>query len=302
LKRWNTISIRSGVVITKIKGLYHVESDGEIFECKLRGILKKKNDKLNCIVGDYVEFGENGFITKVKTRKNMITRPLVANIDYLVIQFAAVDPKMDYERFNMLLLNAYYYNIKPIAVINKIDLINEEEKEEILTNLAFLKDLDIPLFLVSTYNKTESIKDLKEHLAGTITAFGGPSGVGKSSILNELQDKMVLEVGETSKKLSRGKHTTKGTTLLKMEEGGYLIDTPGFSSLELPPVEDSRSLTELFPEFRGIPCKFNNCVHINEPKCGIKEFVEKGKIYKSRYEFYKKCYEIYTNERWNKYD
>lgn len=293
------MSYIKGVVTTKIKGFYYVSSEGHTYECRLRGVLKRKDKKDNCIVGDIVEFGEDGAITEVHERTNMINRPLVANIDYLVIQFAAVDPKLDYERLNILMLNAYYYNIKPVIVINKVDLISEEELDEIKTNLEYLKALDVDLFFISTYNNI-GIDKIKDYIKDKITAFGGPSGVGKSSILNLLQDSMELEVGETSKRLKRGKHTTKGTTLLPLDNGGFVIDTPGFSSIEHPPVEDARKLISLFPEFDlDTMCRFADCIHVNEPDCRVKEAVENGKISKERYEFFLRCYEKYKLERWN---
>ena len=293
------MSCIKGVVITKIKGFYYVSSEGHTYECRLRGVLKRRDRKDNCIVGDIVEFGEDGAISAVEKRRNIINRPLVANIDYLVIQFSAIDPKLDYERLNILMLNSYYYNIKPVVVINKVDLISSEEQEEIKTKLEYLKALDIDLFFISTYNNI-GIDKIKDYIKDKITAFGGPSGVGKSSILNLLQNNMELEVGETSRKLKRGKHTTRGTTLLPLNNGGFVIDTPGFSSIEHPPVEDVRKLISLFPEFiMDTSCKFANCVHINEPQCRVKEAVEEKKISRDRYEFFLRCYEKYKLERWN---
>lgn len=294
------MSFIKGVVITKIKGFYYVASEGHTYECRLRGVLKRRDRKDNCIVGDIVEFGEDGAITAVEKRRNIINRPLVANIDYLVIQFAAVDPQIDYERINILMLNSYYYNIKPVVVINKVDLITEEEKLEIEKKLEYLKALDIDLFFISTYNNI-GIDKIKDYIKDKITAFGGPSGVGKSSILNLLQDTMELEVGETSKKLKRGKHTTKGTTLLPLDNGGFVIDTPGFSSIEHPPVENVQDLADLFPEFEmDEPCRFANCIHVNEPDCRVKEAVEDGRVSKDRYDFFIRCYEKYKVERWNR--
>lgn len=292
------MSYIKGVVITKIKGFYYVASEGHTYECRLRGVLKRRDRKDNCIVGDIVEFGEDGAITAIEKRTNIIHRPLVANIDYLVIQFSAVDPQIDFERINILMINSYFYKIKPVIVINKVDLITEDEKEEIKRRLDYLKALDIDLFFISTYNNI-GIDKIKDYIKDKITAFGGPSGVGKSSILNLLQDTMELEVGETSKKLKRGKHTTKGTTLLPLNNGGFVIDTPGFSSIEHPPIKDVQSLIDQFPEFEtGNSCKFANCIHVNEPDCRVKEGVEEGSISKARYEFFLRCYEKYKAEGW----
>lgn len=267
----------------------------------MRGILKRSDKRENCTVGDYVTFDEEGFITEVKKRKNLLFRPLVANIDYIAIQFAAKDPVIDYERLNILILNSFFHNIAPIVIINKIDLLSKEEKQEVLSNLEFLNRIDIPYFLISTKTE-EGIADLKLFLKDKITAFGGPSGVGKSSILNLLQSERTLTTGETSKRLRAGKHTTRDSNLLPMKEGGFVIDTPGFSSVEIPDIEGPQELQELFPEFKvAEDCKFNNCVHINEPGCGVKKAVEENIILENRYEFYKRCYEKLKNEKWNRY-
>ncbi len=252
-------------------------------------------------MGDYVVFDEDGFITEVKPRKNLLRRPLVANIDYGVIQFAAKDPVIDYEKINILILNSLYNKINPVLIINKIDLLTPEEFEDIKTNLEYLSKIDIPVFYISTYENI-GIDKLRDFLKDKVTTFGGPSGVGKSSILNLLQDSKELKTGETSKRLRAGKHTTRDSKLLSLPSGGFVIDTPGFSSVELPPTENAQELIDLFPEFKlGDGCKFNNCVHINEPNCGVKAATESGKITKERYDFYKRCYEKSKNEIWNKY-
>lgn len=232
----------------------------------------------------------------------MVERPLVANIDYLVIQFAAKDPDVDYERLNLLLLRSFYYKITPLVIINKIDLLNDHEMTELKKDLEFLEKINIKYFLISQ-KENIGIEELKLFLKDKITAFGGPSGVGKSSIINLLQNEKKLETGETSKRLRRGKHTTKDTNLLELIGGGYIIDTPGFSSVELPDIKDAQELITLFPEFsnRG-DCKFNNCLHLNEPSCVIKEAVKNGEILEERYNFYKKVYEKLKQERWNKYE
>lgn len=291
-----------GIVINKIQGFYYVKVDEQVHECKLRGILKRKDDKQNCVVGDIVEISEDNAIIKVEKRKNLVERPLVANIDYLVIQFAGKDPAIDYERLNILILRGFYYKISPIIVVNKIDLLTEEEIEDIKKNLEFLKQLNIPYFLVSE-RENIGVEELKAFIKDKITAFGGPSGVGKSSIINLLQTAKKLETGETSKRLKRGKHTTKDTNLLPLKDGGYIIDTPGFSSVELPDIKDTQELIGLFPEFTvEESCKFHNCLHLNEPGCIIKSRVEEGLISQTRYEFYKRIYEKLKNERWNKYE
>lgn len=281
-----------------------MECENRVYECKLRGILKKQNKKTNCIVGDLVEFSNKDiFITKILPRKNYLKRPLVANIDYIFITLAAKEPNFDINTLNLLLLNASYYNIKPIVIINKIDLLDEIELNTLKEDLDFLEKIDIK-YIFASVDKNKNIKNIKELIGTSVVAFGGPSGVGKSSILNLIQSGEVLEIGEVSKKHKRGRHTTKGTTLLKLDTNGYVIDTPGFTSLEIPKINDFFELLSLFPEFESNSgsCKFNDCRHIYEPKCHIKQLVDENKISKKRYEFYKMLYLKLKEERWNKYD
>ncbi|MGL5123197.1 MAG: ribosome small subunit-dependent GTPase A [Fusobacteriaceae bacterium] len=292
-----------GRVINKVQGFYYVDTGTGIFESKLRGILKRSDRKDNCVVGDIVEISSENAITKVFPRTNLLLRPIVANIDYFVIQFSARNPVIDYERLGILLLHSFFNKIKPIIVINKIDLITVEEQEEIAGNLSYLKDIKVPLLFISQ-EKNIGIQELENIIKDNVTAFGGPSGVGKSSIINLLQNEKELKTGITSVRLKRGKHTTRDTKLLHLTTGGFIIDTPGFSSVEFPEINDIETLERVFPEFsqERKPCKFNNCIHINEPECGIKELVVNHKITEYRYNFYKKIYETLKNERWNKYE
>lgn len=292
-----------GRVINKVQGFYYVNVDGEVFESRLRGILKKTDKKENCVVGDIVEISNENFIIQIYPRQNLLLRPVVANIDHLVIQFAAVNPVIDYERLNILILHSFYNNITPIVVINKIDLITEEEREEIEKKLYYLKDIGVQLLFISQ-EKRIGLDKLEELLKDKVNAFGGPSGVGKSSIINMFQNVRELQTGETSKRLKRGKHTTRDSNLMPMRNGGFIIDTPGFSSVELPEIKNIDELQKLFPEFqkKRTECKFSNCIHINEPICGVKNLLETGELSQYRYDFYKKIYETLKNERWNKYD
>lgn len=290
-----------GVVINKIQGFYYVESNNKVFECKLRGILKKTNNKYNCVVGDRVEISEDNTIVEIFKRDNMLIRPIVANVDYLVIQFAAKHPNIDFERINLLLLTAFYYKVKPIVIVNKIDYLTEEELCELKEKLSFLEKISVPMFLISCHQNI-GLEKVENFLKDKITVIGGPSGVGKSSFINFLQSEKTLKTGEISEKLQRGKHTTRDSNMIKMKVGGYIIDTPGFSSIEVPNIENREELISLFPEFSSIEsCKFLNCSHTHEPGCNVKKEVEENKISKERYDFYKKTLEI-LSERWNRYD
>ena len=178
------------------------------------------------------------------------------------------------------------------------------EIEILKEKLDYLTKINIPLFFISTYNNI-GLDELNKCIFKKIVAFGGPSGVGKSSILNLLQNEEELIVGETSKRLRAGKHTTRDSKLIPSNCQGYVIDTPGFSSIELPPIKDSAELITLFNEFQiegDKYCKFLDCHHISEPECLIKKMVEENKISTIRYEFYKKVYDKLKNERWNNYE
>lgn len=290
-----------GVVINKIQGFYYVESNNKVFECKLRGILKKTNNKYNCVVGDRVEISEDNTIVEIFKRDNMLIRPIVANVDYLAIQFAAKHPNIDFERINLLLLTAFYYKVKPIVIVNKIDYLTKKELCELKEKLSFLEKISVPMFLISCH-KNIGLEKVEDFLKDKITVIGGPSGVGKSSFINFLQSEKTLKTGEISEKLQRGKHTTRDSNMIKMKVGGYIIDTPGFSSIEVPNIENRQELISLFPEFSSIEsCKFLNCSHTHEPGCNVKKEVEENKISKDRYDFYKKTLEI-LSERWNRHD
>ena len=163
----------------------------------------------------------------------MLIRPIVANVDYLAIQFAAKHPNIDFERINLLLLTAFYYKVKPIVIVNKIDYLTEEELNELKEKLSFLEKISVPMFLISC-QENKGLEEVENFLKNKTTVIGGPSGVGKSSFINFLQSERVLKTGEISERLQRGKHTTRDSNMIKMKAGGYIIDTPGFSSIEVP--------------------------------------------------------------------
>ncbi len=286
------INISTGIVTKKVNGYYSIIFENNEYLCKLKGILKRENDKTACVTGDYVEFSpEELVINKVIERKNLLQRPLVSNIDYNIITFSAKNPNFDFDRFSMILANSFYYNIQPLIVINKSDLLTDIEQDILKQRLSFLQSMELNTFFISTETKA-GINELMEFIKEKTCALSGPSGAGKSSLSNILQNEIVLEVGEISGKIERGKHTTKGASLLKLSCGGYIIDTPGFSNIEIPKIDSNEEYIELFPDILHLSknCGFKDCKHINEPNCHIKNLIKINEFSYERYEFYKKYY------------
>lgn len=259
-----------------------------IYECRLRGSLKVKNDKMNCIIGDIVEFDENEkVITKIEKRKNFLHRPLLSNIDFIGILFSVVSPNFDFTVFQKMLLNAESQNISSILIISKIDLISDEDLQIFLNKIKENFGNSIPVFPISAENNI-GLEQLLSYIKGKSVTVSGPSGSGKSTLINTLIGEDILETNEISNKTSRGRHTTTESRFFRIDTDTYLIDTPGFSSLEFPKLKDKKELELLFPEFIDyIPqCKFRDCLHMNEPDCSIKEHILTGDIPKMRYDFY----------------
>ncbi|MCI5643059.1 MAG: ribosome small subunit-dependent GTPase A [Peptoniphilus sp.] len=268
-----------GKIIKLTGGFYYIKSGDKIFETRARGNFR--HSKVEPIVGDDVEFKQEektlGYIEKVYPRKNMLTRPKVSNVDLALIVIPVMDPKYNLVIIDKTIIQAEYEGIDVAIVVNKSDLDEESAKElaKIYKNSGF------DTFMIS--DKDDSIKSLREYLRGKTVALCGVSGAGKSTITSRILDKDV-EIGKVSEKTKRGKHTTRHTEILYNEDI-YIFDTPGFSSLSLKISEDD--LKNYFREFKNFTsCKFNNCNHIKEPKCAVKDAVDKGEIEKSRYENY----------------
>lgn len=276
-----------GIVIKINSDLYKVDIGTSVIDCKAKGLLKFRNSKI--IVGDTVEVN-NGVIEKVHPRKNEFVRPPIANIDQLVIVVAAKNPKPDLELLDKQLIMAEKNNVFPIICVNKIDL--TEDYEEIIKTYE-----KIGYQVVTTDAKNGiGIEKLARNLQNKITAFTGNSGVGKSALTNNIFKDNITEEGETSKKLEKGKHTTKFVELYKIANNTYIADTPGFSTYEIKDV-DYNELDKYYLEF--IPyiseCEFRGCSHIKERNCGVKQAAEDKKIDAGRYQrycnFYKKLKE-----------
>ncbi|WP_315521697.1 ribosome small subunit-dependent GTPase A [Leptotrichia wadei] len=284
-----------GKVIRKIKGFYYVLdensknlSEENIYECKLRGTLKMKNNKMNCIIGDMVEFDEKEkVIEKIEKRKNFLYRPLIANIDFIGILFAIKSPDFDFTNFQKMLLNANSQNIPVVLILSKIDLASQEELEDFFNKFKKIFKEAISIFPISTETKT-GLSELKQYINEKSVVVSGPSGAGKSTLINTLIGEEVLTTNDVSGKTGKGRHTTIESRFFMTAPHSYLIDTPGFSTLDFPKLENKKELEKLFPEFlEFIPnCKFRDCIHVNEPNCAIKENVENGNISSKRYDFY----------------
>lgn len=286
-----------GTIIKGIGGFYYVEAAGEIYECKARGVFRK--EKIIPLVGDKVvisveENGKNS-IDEIGERRNFFNRPPVANVDNLVIVASTCDPKPNTLIIDRMTAVAFYKNVQPIVVFTKEDLTSSDEYMEIYSSTG------IPVFSVS--NETgEGIEKLKEVLDGSISVFTGNSGVGKSSLLNCISPGFSLETGEISKKLGRGRHTTRHVELFKVGNG-FIADTPGFSSLDFESndIIMKDELAYCFPEFREYlgDCKFTSCAHVNDKGCKITEAVSEGKISASRHESYVSLYnEVKDLKEW----
>lgn len=274
-----------GIIIKGVGGLYEVKVKNKIYQCKARGLFRKEN--ITPLVGDMVEIEEiqnnTGYIVDIKDRKTQLIRPPVANVNQAVIVFAIEDPVPNLwllDRFTILAKNE---GLDVIICINKVDLNGDCKIKKI--NEIYKKS---GYMIINTSCVLFSgINDLRDALKDKISVFAGPSGVGKSTLLNSLQPNLQLKTGEISRKTSRGKHTTRHTEIIELESGGWVLDTPGFSSLDIDLIEED-DLDYFFKEIYELSpyCKFKGCRHYKEPKCVVKEAVETGEINKSRYDNY----------------
>ena len=274
-----------------IGGFYYVAVDDEIIECKARGKFRKEH--ITPIIGDEVEIevkNGKGAITKIYERKNSLIRPAVANIDVIVVVIASKDPDPATFVTDKMLVNAEINGIPSIVCINKSDLANTSELYDIYTCAGY------KTVCVSAL-ENNGLDELFEIIKGKTAAFAGVSGVGKSTILSRITG-MELETGTVSDKISRGKHTTRHVELFKMRGGGYVLDTPGFSSVETEDIS-LQDLESCFPEIlkHSSNCRFRGCAHIGEPDCAVKNAVLEGVIPQSRYESYKELYEIQKGKK-----
>ncbi|HBZ6547054.1 TPA: ribosome small subunit-dependent GTPase A [Clostridium perfringens] len=285
-----------GIIIKGIGGFYYIKTDEGIIECKARG--KFRYNSLKPMVGDRVTIKvENGkgVIEDIHERSSELIRPTVANVTQAFVVFAIKNPDINLDLLNRFLTLCEYNDIHAVVCLNKEDLCTEEEKENLK---ELINDIGYEVLFINA-KEGKGFDDLKERLEHNITVLCGPSGAGKSTLLNSFIDREHMETGSVSEKIGRGKHTTRHSELIDVDNG-YLVDTPGFTTLDVTFI-DRDSLKYCFPEFNDYNnlCKFNGCNHYKEPKCAVKEAVEEGKINKLRYEFYIKTLEEIINRRGN---
>ena len=288
-----------GKIIKGIAGFYYIYAeDDEVYECKAKGIFRKDNQKP--LVGDNVEITvldeqeKEGSITAILPRKNSLIRPAVANVDQAFVIFAMENPKPNFMLLDRFLIMMEQEGIPAVVCFNKKDLASSEELDFLYSTYS---GCGYKVILSSTLNG-EGLEEIREVLKGKTTVVAGPSGVGKSSITNAMQEDIRMETGEISRKLKRGRHTTRHSQVIPVAQDTYLVDTPGFSSLYLMNMEE-QELKDYFPEFWEYEgkCRFQGCRHIHEPQCAVKEALENKKISSLRYEDYVGLYEELKEKR-----
>ncbi|MBR4304943.1 MAG: ribosome small subunit-dependent GTPase A [Clostridia bacterium] len=283
------INNETGIIIKGVGGRYTVSASGNMLNCSLDG--KLRIGKVIPVPGDRVEVLKSHgswHISKVLERKNVLIRPAVANIDQLFVVASNSPPKTDTYLIDKMSVIASIKNIDMILLLNKSDLDRSDDLYKIYSRAGF------NVIRVSAVTG-EGIDDIKSLLCGKISAFTGNSGIGKSSILNLIDPAFKITVGDISRKIERGKHTTRHVEFLPIGDNSYVADTPGFSSFEITQMDklDKFELQDHFPELREMTgnCRFSDCVHINEPDCPVKEYMEQDSCRLSRYLSYKKIYQ-----------
>ncbi|MFR0922397.1 MAG: ribosome small subunit-dependent GTPase A [Clostridia bacterium] len=295
-----------GLIIENISNLYKIKTEKGIYEANARGKFKK--EEITPVVGDKVEIqildeeNKKAVIEEIQQRTTYIKRPKMSNITQLVLVVSSKNPKPDLLLLDKQLAFAEYLGIKPIIVLNKIDLDKKKEFEKIketYQNIGYTVIETIAKELenakdISSKNITSStgIQELEKKLKGNINAFSGNSGVGKSTLINAIFNDTITQEGEISQRNKKGKNTTTSTKLYEIDENTYIADTPGFSTFDISEIE-YRKLDQYFKEFKPLleNCEFVGCTHIKEQNCGIKKALEKGKIDSGRYERFCKIYE-----------
>ena len=267
-----------GIIIKNQSNDYTVRTSNGLYVCKPRG--KFRNDKITPLVGDdCIIDKDNKYILEILPRKNELKRPLVSNIDTAVIVTSIKQPDLSLNLLDKMLSIITINKIKPIICFTKLDLADKNDKKLIKQLKKYYESINIPVL------NNKKIGKLKRCLKNQVVVFTGQTGAGKSSLLNKIDKTLNLKTGEISMALNRGKHTTRHVELFELNNA-YIVDTPGFSALDFNDISDEQ-IKDSFVEFGKYNCKFNNCMHINEKECKVKDAVENQQILLSRYENYK---------------
>lgn len=280
--------MQKGIILSNISDLYKVELEGKIYDCNARGKFKER--AISPVAGDRVEIEitdeekKVGVINEIENRKNYLKRPKMANLTQLILVISMKLPKPDLLLLDKQLVYAEYLGIKPIICLNKIDL----EKNEAIIEQIYNLYTSIGYTVIKTNAKEGiGIDKIRESLKNNITAFSGNSGVGKSTLINDLLGKNIAEEGLISNKNKRGKNTTTQVLLYKTEKNSYIADTPGFSTFDIKEIS-KKELAKYFIEFRSYleNCEYSDCSHVKEENCGIKQALKENKITQGRYNRY----------------
>lgn len=280
-----------GKIIKGIGGFYYVYCQERIYECKAKGLFRK--DKIKPLVGDNVNIEildhkeHLGNIVEILLRQSQLVRPAVANVDQALVIFAAAEPMPNLNLLDRFILMMELQRVSTVICFNKMDIVTDEEINHLLDMYALCEN---EAFAISSKEEV-GMEKVFSVLKGKTTVLAGPSGVGKSSVVNHLYPQAEMETGAISEKIQRGKHTTRHSELFCISKDTFIMDTPGFSTLAVPELE-KEELKQYFTEFHPYEgkCKFNGCVHVHEPECEVKKQVAKGNINENRYKNYLQMY------------
>ncbi|WP_289136690.1 ribosome small subunit-dependent GTPase A [uncultured Brevibacillus sp.] len=277
-----------GRIVKALSGFYYVADEGRIYSCRARGLFKKKDAKVNPLVGDWVVYDpineEEGYVMEVGERTSELVRPPISNVDQAVLVFSMYKPMFSPLLLDKFLVHTERAGIDSVIVLSKADHVSEDEVAEIVKKYEAIGYTVIPTSTV----QERGLQEVRDILHDKISVFAGQSGVGKSSLINMLFPGVSLQTGDVSQKLGRGKHTTRHVELIPVDGSGYVADTPGFSSLEFMDFTEL-DLADCFRDFAALSpeCKFRGCLHVSEPSCAVQEALAAGELCMERYENYK---------------
>ncbi|WP_302175944.1 ribosome small subunit-dependent GTPase A [Limosilactobacillus ingluviei] len=287
--------MKTGIIQQSLSGFYDILADGQVYRTRARGNFRKKGQKP--LVGDHVEFSEEGYLLKILPRENALVRPLVANVDTAVVVTAAKEPDFSPNLLDRQLVALAWQKVDALLYFSKTDLLSPAEYAHLAKVAAGYRAIGYEVWLDGAPFAQATLDQLTSRLAGKVVTMMGQTGAGKSTLLNHLAPELNLKTGEISKALKRGRHTTRTVSLLEVN-GALVADTPGFSSYEDFPMTVN-DLPQLFYEFQALApeCKFRGCLHLKEPGCAVKNALENGKIMPSRYDDYCQFHDLIVNQK-----